>query len=308
MNKLVVLGSVNADHVLQVNQFPRPGETLLGKGYQVIPGGKGANQAVAAARLGADIAFIACVGNDHFGHQIIKDFAADGINVDAVMIDENKPTGIAMIQVAASGENSIALSAEANDSLTVERLTEHNALIEQADTLLMQLETPMETIEAAAKIASKAGTQVVLNPAPAQSLSADLLAMIDVITPNETEAELLTGINVIDQASAQQAADKLHLMGVDLVMITLGKEGVWVSRQGSISEQIKGFVVKAVDTTAAGDTFNGGLLAGLQQGLLLDQAIRFAHAAAAISVTKSGAQTSIPTYSEVELFLVENSY
>ncbi|QUM77811.1 ribokinase [Moritella sp. 24] len=302
MNKLVVLGSVNADHVLQVASFPRPGETLLGHSYAVIPGGKGANQAVAAARLGADIAFIACVGDDSFGHKMINEFADDGINTQAVMIEADKPTGIAMIQVAATGENSICISAEANACLTPERIAPHSDLIKQADTLLMQLETPIATITQAAKIAKQAGTRVVLNPAPAQPLNDELLSVVDLITPNETEAELLTGIKVVDMASAQVAADVLHSKGISEVMITLGSQGVWISEDGK-GKQVKGFRVDAVDTTAAGDTFNGGLLAGLQAELLLDEAIIFAHAAAAISVTRVGAQTSIPTKAEVEVFL-----
>ena len=306
MNKLVVLGSVNADHVLQVASFPRPGETLLGHSYAVIPGGKGANQAVAAARLGADIAFIACVGDDSFGHKMINEFALDGINTQAVMVEADKPTGIAMIQVAATGENSICISAEANACLTVERLAPHSELIKQSDTLLMQLETPIATITQAAKIAKQAGTRVVLNPAPAQTLNDELLSVVDLITPNETEAELLTGIKVIDMPSAQVAANVLHDKGIAEVMITLGSQGVWISEKGQ-GKQIKGFRVDAIDTTAAGDTFNGGLLAGLQAGLELDSAIRFAHAAAAISVTRVGAQTSIPTKAEVEAFLALQS-
>lgn len=305
MNKLVVLGSVNADHVLQVASFPRPGETLHGHSYCVIPGGKGANQAVAAARLGADIAFIACVGDDSFGHQMRDTFAREGMNTEAVMIEDNMPTGIAMIQVAATGENSICISAEANGCLTPERLAPHHHLIEQADTLLMQLETPMETIEAAAKIAKQAGTRVVLNPAPAQPLSDDLLQHLDMITPNETEAELLTGVKVDNVTTAQQAADALHAKGIKRVLITLGSQGVWLSDNGK-GRQVPGFRVDAKDTTAAGDTFNGALLTALQEGREMEEAIRFAHAAAAISVTRFGAQTSIPHRREVERFLMEH--
>ncbi|MGF1787372.1 ribokinase [Photobacterium swingsii] len=306
MNKLVVLGSVNADHVLQVASFPRPGETLHGHSYSVIPGGKGANQAVAAARLGADIAFIACVGDDSFGLNIREAFANDGINTDAVLVEANTPTGIAMIQVAATGENSICISAEANACLTPARLAPHHTLITHADTLLMQLETPVETITAAARVAKEANTKVVLNPAPAQTLSDDLLQLVDMITPNETEAELLTGVKVVDMASAQQAADVLHNKGIPTVMITLGSQGVWISQNGQ-GEQVTGFRVDAKDTTAAGDTFNGALLTGLQEGKSLNDAIRFAHAAAAISVTRLGAQTSIPHRHEVKRFLLEHS-
>ncbi|HIF9257936.1 TPA: ribokinase [Photobacterium damselae] len=306
MNKLVVLGSVNADHVLQVASFPRPGETLHGNSYAVIPGGKGANQAVAAARLGADIAFIACVGDDSFGHSMRAAFATEGMNVEAVMIEENMPTGIAMIQVAATGENSICISAEANGCLTAEKLAPHHHLIEQADTLLMQLETPLCAIEQAAKVAKAAGTKVVLNPAPAKVLSDELLACVDLITPNETEAEVLTGIKVVDMDSAQQAAEALHAKGIERVMITLGSKGVWISQNGH-GEQVEGFRVKAIDTTAAGDTFNGALLTALQEEMPLRDAIRFAHAAAALSVTRFGAQTSIPTRDDVELFLTQQN-
>lgn len=306
MSKLVVLGSVNADHVLQVESFPRPGETLHGHSYAVIPGGKGANQAVAAARLGADVAFIACVGDDDFGHKMRQQFIDEGMNSEAVMGESNTPTGIAMIQVAATGENSICISAEANARLTPERIKPHHHLIASADTLLMQLETPIETIEVAARVAKDAGTKVVLNPAPAQALSDDLLQLIDVITPNETEAELLTGIAVTDTASAQEAANVLHTKGIASVMITLGSQGVWVSEEGA-GKQVGGFRVEAIDTTAAGDTFNGALLTALQKGCKLDEAIRFAHAAAAITVTRTGAQTSIPHLAEVERFLVEHS-
>ncbi len=305
MNKLVVLGSVNADHVIKVPSFPRPGETLLGHGYQIIAGGKGANQAVAAARLGADVAFIACVGDDDFGHRIKAFFADEGINTDAVMIEENTPTGVALIQVAETGENSICLSAEANAALTPERIAPHHDLICGADTLLMQLETPIETIVTAAQTAREAGTQVILNPAPAQALPDTLLNLVDIITPNETEAELLTGIAVTDTDTAQKAADQLHSKGIETVMITLGSQGVWISRRGE-GRQVKGFRVQAVDTTAAGDTFNGAMITGLQSGKTFDDAIVFAHAAAALSVTKMGAQSSIPLLAEVEQFLSEH--
>ncbi|MDV6250001.1 ribokinase [Vibrio sp. EA2] len=305
MNKLVVLGSVNADHVLQVPSFPRPGETLHGRNYQVIPGGKGANQAVAAARLNADIGFIACVGDDSFGINIRENFKMDGIDISAVKMQPNCPTGIAMIQVADSGENSICISAEANAKLTAESIEPDLDRIGRADYLLMQLETPICAIEKAARVAKDAKTNVILNPAPARELSDELLACIDVITPNETEAEVLTGVTVTDDDSAQEAANVLHSKGIEIVMITLGARGVWLSQNGR-GEIIPGFRVDATDTTAAGDTFNGALVTGLLEGLFLESAIKFAHAAAAISVTRFGAQTSIPTREEVDAFLAEN--
>ncbi|MCD9530175.1 ribokinase [Photobacterium carnosum] len=304
MNKLVVLGSVNADHVLQVPSFPRPGETLHGRNYQVIPGGKGANQAVAAARLNADIGFIACVGDDSFGINIRENFRMDGIDITAVKMQPNCPTGIAMIQVSDSGENSICLSAEANAKLTAAAIEPDLERIRQADYLLMQLETPLCGIEKAAQVAKDANTIVILNPAPARVLSDELLACVDMITPNETEAEVLTGVTVTDAESAQQAANILHAKGIQTVMITLGAKGVWLSQEGR-GEIIAGFRVEATDTTAAGDTFNGAFVTGLLDGLVLESAIKFAHAAAAISVTRFGAQTSIPTRKEVEDFLAQ---
>ncbi|MGL5906309.1 MAG: ribokinase [Shewanella sp.] len=305
MNKLVVLGSVNADHVLQVPSFPRPGETLHGRNYQVIPGGKGANQAVAAARLTADIAFIASVGDDAIGAQMCAAFQRDGINIEGIKVQANCPTGIAIIQVADSGENSICLAAEANALLTAEAIATDLTAIRAADYLLMQLETPPCAIELAAKVAKEANTQVILNPAPARPLSEALLACVDIITPNETEAEVLTGIKVCDDASAQAAADKLHASGIATVMITLGARGVWLSQQGQ-GELIAGFKVDATDTTAAGDTFNGAFVTALMEAMPLPRAIKFAHAAAAISVTRFGAQTSIPTRAEVEQFLSQH--
>lgn len=303
MRKLVVLGSVNADHVLKVPSFPRPGETLHGSDYQVIPGGKGANQAVAAARLGAEIAFIASVGDDSFGQEMSNSFSQMGMDISAVMTEQNIPTGIAMIQVAATGENSICISAEANAKLDAARIMPHLPLIANADYLLMQLETPLSGIELAAKHAKQSGTKVVLNPAPARELTDQLLSCVDIITPNETEAELLTGVTVFDEKSAQLAADILHAKGISTVMITLGAKGVWLSTEKEQGKVIEGFRVDVVDTTAAGDTFNGALVTGLIEQMPLNETIQFAHAAAALSVTRFGAQTSIPNRKETEEFL-----
>ncbi|UHJ62536.1 ribokinase [Vibrio furnissii] len=305
MNKLVVLGSVNADHVLQVPSFPRPGETLHGRNYQVIPGGKGANQAVAAARLNADIGFIACVGDDSFGINIRESFKLDGMNIRGVKMQPNCPTGIAMIQVSDRGENSICISAEANAKLTAEAIEPDLQHIRDAKYLLMQLETPLDGIVKAAQVAKEARTNVILNPAPARELPDALLSCVDVITPNETEAEVLTGITVTDDASAQLAADALHGKGIEIVMITLGAKGVWLSQNGR-GTLIPGFRVQATDTTAAGDTFNGALVTGLLEEMPLESAIKFAHAAAAISVTRFGAQTSIPNREEVDAFLADH--
>ncbi|TVO35112.1 ribokinase [Vibrio algivorus] len=306
MNKLIVLGSINADHVLQVPSFPRPGETLMGRNYQVIPGGKGANQAVAAARLGADIGFIACVGSDSFGQNIIQSFAQDSINTDYISIIPSTPTGVALIQVSDEGENSICLSPEANNALNQELVSSFKAPIQQCNYLLLQLETPLDGIETAIKLAkydSNSDIKVVLNPAPAKALPDSILKEIDIITPNETEAEVLTGISVTDDISAQKAANNLHEKGISTVIITLGAKGVWLSENGK-GKIIQGFKVKAIDTTAAGDTFNGAFVTALLEGMTTTQAIQFAHAAAALSVTRFGAQTSIPTRQETDKFLV----
>ncbi|MGY3868180.1 ribokinase [Aeromonas crassostreae] len=306
MNRLVVLGSVNADHVLRVPHFPRPGETLAGHSYRVVPGGKGANQAVAAARLGAAVSFIARIGADAIGQQMRQGFEQDGIDVSAVEQDEHLPTGIAIIYVSDEGENSIGLSAEANGALSPAMVRRHEALIAGAHTLLLQLEVPLDSVLEAARLARAHGTRVVLNPAPAQPLPAELLALVDLITPNQTEAELLTGVKVSDQASAAQAAARFHQMGIAEVMITLGSQGVYCSK-GTQQQLIPGFRVEAVDTTAAGDTFNGALLAAELAGVDFQQAVRFAHGAAALSVTRLGAQSAIPLKAEVEAFLLAHA-
>ncbi|OOH87700.1 ribokinase [Pasteurellaceae bacterium 15-036681] len=301
--RLCVLGSINVDHVIRVPYFPKAGETLTGYGYQIAYGGKGANQAVAAARMGALTRFIGCIGDDQIGQTMKQAFTQDGIDVSTVTSIPNQSTGLAMIQVADSGENSIVISAGANADLSCELVESYKESIQQADVLLMQLESPLASIELATQLAKQAGTQVVLNPAPAQKLPQSLLAQLDMITPNETEAEILTGIKVVDEQSAQQAAEHFHQLGIKTVLITLGSKGVYVSEQCQ-GEIIAGFRVEAVDTTAAGDTFNGALVCGLLEGKTLSESIRFAHAAAAISVTRLGAQSAIPTRAEVDKFLL----
>lgn len=302
MKKLTVLGSINADHVISVPYFAKPGETLTGHSYHIAYGGKGANQAVAAARLGAKVSFIGCIGDDDIGQAMKTEFEKDGINTRPIKSIANEMTGIAMIQVAESGENSIVISAGANGYLDEAVVAEFESEIAQADYLLMQLETPLPAIIQAAKIAKENNTQVVLNPAPARELPDELLSLLDMITPNETEAEILTGVKVVDEASAKQAAQVFHQKGIQKVLITLGSKGVFVSENGQ-GEIVAGFRVNAVDTTAAGDTFNGGLVTAMLEDKPLDEAIRFAHAAAAISVTRKGAQPSIPTRQETFDFL-----
>ena len=298
---LTVVGSINLDHVIRVAQFPRPGETVIGQDYHIIAGGKGANQAVAAARAGAHTRFIACVGEDAEAPALITGFANDGIDTESIERIKGVNTGVALIQVNQAGENTIALAAGANAHLTPEQLANY-PLTPDCHQLLLQLEIPLATNIVAAKSAKLLGATVVLNPAPAQALPASLLALIDIITPNETEAEQLTGIKVSDASSAAAAAEHLHTQGIATVLITLGAKGVWLSEQGSSGQLVPSFVVDAIDTTAAGDTFNGALLAALASAHSLSEAVRFAQAAAALSVTRRGAQTSIPYYDEIISF------
>ncbi|ERH63577.1 MULTISPECIES: ribokinase [Pantoea] len=300
--KLAVLGSINADHILNLAHFPRPGETVIGKQYQVAFGGKGANQAVAAGRAGADIAFIACVGADDIGERIRQQLQQDQIDTAPVETVAQEATGVAMIFVNGEGENNIGIYSGANAALTPAYVERHQQVIRSADALLMQLESPLDSVLAAARIARASHTQVILNPAPATQLSDELLALIDIITPNETEAEILTGIAVNDDDDAARAAQALHAKGIDTVLITLGRRGVWLSEQGQ-GQRIPGFSVQAVDTIAAGDTFNGAFITARLEGVAMQDAVRFAHAAAAIAVTRPGAQPSVPWRTEIDAFL-----
>ncbi|MBK4725535.1 MULTISPECIES: ribokinase [Erwiniaceae] len=300
--KLAVLGSINADHILNLAHFPRPGETVIGKQYQVAFGGKGANQAVAAGRSGADIAFIACVGEDDIGERIRQQLVDDRIDVSPVEAVAGDSTGVALIFVNGEGENTIGIHAGANAALTPERVEQHQQVIADAAALLMQLESPLESVLAAAKIAHQHQTQVILNPAPATELSDELLSLVDMITPNETEAQILTGVAVNSDEDAARAAAVLHQKGIRTVLITLGSRGVWLSEQGN-GQRIPGFRVEAVDTIAAGDTFNGALITALIEQRPMAEAVRFAHAAAAIAVTRRGAQPSVPWRDEIDSFL-----
>jgi len=300
--QLTVLGSINADHILNLTQFPRPGETVIGKQYQIAFGGKGANQAVAAGRSGANITFIACVGDDDTGERIRKQLSDDQIDVGTVDVVTGESTGVALIFVNGEGENTIGIYAGANATLTPERVIRHQQKIADADALLMQLESPLESVLIAARIARQNHTRVVLNPAPATTLSDELLSLVDMITPNETEAQILTGITVKTDADAARAAGVLHNKGIETVLITLGSRGVWLSEQGN-GQRIPGFKVEAVDTIAAGDTFNGALVTALLENQSMTDAVRFAHAAAAIAVTRRGAQPSVPWRDEIDRFL-----
>ena len=301
-HNILVIGSSNTDMVVQVPHLPTAGETILGGVFKQVSGGKGANQAVAAQRCGGQVAFIACVGTDDLGKQAIRVYEEDGIDVSAIVIDEQEKSGVALIFVNQKGQNSIAVASGANAKLSVEHITQYETLIEQADIILLQLETPLETIQHAVNIAAKLGKTVILNPAPGQKLPDELLNKVSILTPNETEASILTGIEVVDMASAEQAATILVRKGVQHVMITMGESGVFYLN-GEGAQVSVAYKVNAVDTTAAGDTFNGALAAALVRQLPIAEAIQFAQAAAAISVTKSGAQPSVPMLAAVLDFM-----
>jgi ribokinase len=302
MKDIVVIGSSNTDMIVQTPHIPKPGETILGGTFNTAAGGKGANQAVACARAGGKVTFVARVGNDMFGEQALQGFHQDGLNVDYVTKDDSAPSGVALIIVDDAGENSIAVASGANGNLSVSDVEAAAESIKSAGIVLMQLETPLETIEAAAELASQHGVQVILNPAPAQPLSDALLQQITILTPNETEAEMLTGIPVDTEADAQKAAKALVDKGVSRVIITLGAAGAYVYSD-EFKGMVTGFAVDPVDTTAAGDTFNGTLAVALAEGKALAEAVTFANAAAAISVTTLGAQPSAPSRKTIEQFL-----
>jgi ribokinase len=302
MPSIVVIGSSNTDMIIQLDRIPRPGETILGGEFSIAAGGKGANQAVGAARAGGNVTFVARVGRDMFGDQAVAGFERDGIVTDFVFRDPVAPSGVALIFVARDGENSIAVAGGANSKLSPADVRKAKRAIAGASAVVMQLETPLETVQAAAELVAKAGVRVILNPAPARSLPDALLKLVSILTPNETEAELLTGIKVTNDATAAQAADKLLDKGVQAVILTLGARGAFVATKES-KQLVPGFKVKAVDTTAAGDVFNGALAVALSEDRSLLEAARFASAAAAISVTRLGAQPSAPTRKEIEKLL-----
>ena len=288
--------------VIKLDRIPLPGETILGGEFVMAPGGKGANQAVAAARAGGNVCFVARVGKDLFGEKTLQNLKQDKINVRHVSRDSAAPSGVALIFVAQNGENSIAVASGANALLSRGDVLRARSVIKASKFLVMQLETPLLTVAAAASLASQSGVRVILNPAPAARLPRALLQQISVLTPNETEAQLLTGVRVDSQATAAKAARKLHAQGVETVVLTLGARGAYVSTPGCRA-LVPGFKVKAVDTTAAGDVFNGALAVALSEGRSLLESVRFASAAAAISVTRMGAQPSAPRRKEIEQFL-----
>ncbi len=300
--KIVVVGSSNTDMIIKVDKIPAPGETVIGGEFSIAAGGKGANQAVAAARAGGEVNFIACVGEDMFGEQAIEGFVKDGVNVEYVVRIKDYASGVALIFVDQKGENSIAVASGANSQLRPIHIKQAKKVITSGDVLVMQLETPIETVNAAVKTATENGVKVILNPAPACPLEDETLNHISILTPNESETELLTGIKVTDENSASKAADSLLSRGIEIILITLGPRGVFLATS-DIREIVPTFKVKAVDTTAAGDVFNGALAVSLAENKSLFDAVQFANAAAALSVTKLGAQPSAPNREEIDRLL-----
>ena len=286
------------DMVVKTSHIPVPGETVLSGSFFMNPGGKGANQAVSVARLGGDVAFVSKVGNDVFGKQSTQLFEEEGIDIAHLLSDDTLPSGVALITVDRSGENSIVVASGANAGLTPADLEDALDKIAGAGIVLMQLEIPMETVHFAAIYAVKHGVKVILNPAPANTLPPKLLSCIDIITPNQSEAAMLSGINVTDAATAAQAAVAIHNLGVKSVIITMGAMGCVIYDKGEIT-LVPAQKVEAVDTTAAGDVFCGALAVALAEGGTLFYAVNFASRAAAISVTRMGAQPSIPYRKEL---------
>ncbi|MDA0194483.1 MAG: ribokinase [Bacteroidetes bacterium] len=298
MGNIVVIGSSNTDIVVQSGHLPSPGETVLGGKFIMTPGGKGANQAVAAAKLDGNVTFIAKVGDDVFGQEAVKGFQSYGINTEFIGMEKDSPSGVALIMVDAEGENCISVASGANAALTNADIDKARHIIGKASFVLIQLEIPIEVVLYAVDLARMEGIPVVLNPAPAQSLTDDILSALHIITPNELEAELLTGVRVANEATARQAAGILKAKGVDNVVITMGSQGAYMLSDDD-DQMIPGYKVKVVDTTAAGDTFNGALVVGLSEGMSLVDAIRFANKAAAYSVTILGAQASAPSRNDI---------
>lgn len=297
-NSVVVVGSANMDLVLSVGNFPRPGETIFGSAFQMFPGGKGANQAVCAAKLGAPVSFIGKVGSDVLGTRLITSMKREGVDLRNVLTDGVEPTGIALITINERGQNEIVVVSGANMRLTPGDLRKRRKTFARAGVVLTQLEIPLGSVELALKWGRTAGAITLLDPAPARRLSKSLLRLVDILTPNETEAEILTGLRVTSRSSAVRASRKLLGHGVGNVIVTRGAKGcLWVSKNGV--REFPAVRVKAVDTTAAGDAFSGALAYSLARHRPIEESIGFASRVAGFSVTKMGAQPSMPTMTQL---------
>lgn len=296
--KIVVVGSCNTDMVIKADRLPIPGETILGGTFFMNPGGKGANQAIAAARLGGAVTLISRTGNDVFGKQSVMLYNAENIKTDFIFSDAKHPSGVALITVDSFGENCIVVASGANAYLSPADIKKASSEIEESFLVLMQLEIPIETVEYVAGLAHSKGVKVILNPAPARALSDGLLRNLYMIVPNKSEAEILSGIKVSDIESAKQAADIISQKGVDIVVITLGPQGALI-KENKEFHYVEASKVEAVDTTGAGDTFCGAVCVGLSEGKSILDSVKMAARAAALTVTRMGAQTSTPYRTEL---------
>lgn len=297
-NKILVIGSSNTDMTVPTDRLPLPGETVIGGNLRMGQGGKGANQAVAAKRLGADVLFACKLGNDIFGDNAVKAYQKDGIDTSCVLRCD-MPSGVALITVDSKAENSIVVASGANAQFSTGDIRKLAPQIESASILLMQLEIPVSSVTRAAQIARKAGVKVVLNPAPATALPGELIACTDILVPNETELSVISGVQATDRESTLRAVEALRAAGAKDVIVTLGSRGSLVCEDGKEPVEVPACKVKAVDTTAAGDTFCGGLCTALSQGRSLIEAVRFATKASSLTVQKMGAQDSIPYLEEI---------
>jgi ribokinase len=304
-----VVGSVNMDVITRTPRFPLPGETLTGTSLSFMPGGKGGNQAVALARLGAPVEMIGAIGDDILGGRYGSVFAAEGVGIRGLAVLPRATTGTASIAVAETGENEIVIVPGANASVTPEFVKSNASLVESAGFLLVQLEIPLESVLEAARVANRAHTRVILDPAPAprDPLPHELYSLVDVITPNETEAALLTGADTETEEGIKKAAQTLLARGVKTVVVKAGARGAYYA-EGDSFARVPGFSVTAVDTVAAGDSFNAGLAFALSRGDSLPRAIRYANAVGAISTTREGAQGAMPTLAELMAFLSDPLY
>ncbi len=305
---IVVVGSLNMDLVVRLPKIPKPGETLLGGVFNTYPGGKGANQAVAASRLGGHVSMIGCVGDDSFGRELVANLSTEGVDTSHVFVQPNVSSGVALIQVDDQAQNSIAVASGANFRLSSEYVEKAMQAIEKIDVVVMQLETPLETIYTAARVAHQRGAKVILNPAPAQVLENDLLQLVDYLIPNEYEIATMTGFQIQNITDTDQAAQQLLSKGVKNLIVTLGNKGsVIFEGNTNNSVDIPAWKVQAVDTTAAGDCFIGAFAVGLSKEKSVKDAAALASAAAAISVTRLGAQPSLPKIDEVYQFMKERN-
>lgn len=298
---ITVVGSLNMDLVVYADKIPRPGETVLGRNFRQIPGGKGANQASSAAKLGADVRMIGCVGTDAFGVQLKDSLSRDGVNVEHVMVKPEVSTGVAVILVENSGDNSITVASGANYSITEDDITSARGVITDSDVILLQLEIPLDIVRAAVTAAKSAGRTVILNPAPAAELDEEILRNTDILTPNETELEFLSGHRTDTLENLKAAGSVMLEKGVKELVITLGSRGA-LHMNRKAATHYSAYQVNAVDTTAAGDSFNAALAVFLSEGKTMEEAIGFAMKVGAMTVTKEGAQPSLPLLKEVNNF------